>query len=177
MFDRPIKTVVGFRIDPNIWNRFTSIAFGEKGHGGIAFVLQKLISSYIESFDGKEGYNISADKSPPILSDFETITKPFIKSLDMKFNLNNKSKKDEPIFSGPLQDLILNLEDVIIYAKALRARRVMNNMDLETQMRTPMTLEEAYNSILNEGMEEKMFSVIKSHAILETRKGVQNNEK
>lgn len=144
------KATVGFRVDCKLIESFTSLTKNQFGHGGISKVLEMLVKSYVEKYDGvKNGIKLP---SPPLMDEFESSLKQFIKTLDIE--INRSPTKDQDVFDGPLQYFINNLEDAVTYAKALRAMRFFNNYDYESQLKTKLTIQEAYNMIINEKIEQ-----------------------
>lgn len=144
------KATVSFRVDPKLMESFKTLTENQMGYGGLSKILHKLIRDYVEKYDGiKEGNRVP---SPPIMDEFESSLKHFIKTLDIE--INPTPKKHEYVFDGPLQYFINNLEDAIIYAKALRAMRFLHNYNYQSQLETQLTLSEAVDMIINEKMEK-----------------------
>lgn len=143
------KATVSFRIDSKLMESFKTLTENQIGYGGLSQILNKLIRDYVEKYDGiKDGKRLP---SPPIMDEFESSLKQFIKTLDIE--INKKPSKDQPVFDGPLQYFILNLENAVTYAKALRVMRFFNNIDYQSQLNTQLTISEAYNMIIHEKME------------------------
>lgn len=143
------KNTISFRADPEITEKFQSIVYDQFGFGGISKVFSDFMKEFVEKFDGvKNGEKLPA---PSVMAEFESSLKHFIKTLDIE--INPTPKKHEFVFDGPLQYFINNLEDAIIYAKALRAMRFLHNYDYQSQLETKLTLSEAVDMIINEKME------------------------
>lgn len=144
------KATASFRLDSTLMESFSSLVKNQFGHGGVSKVLEKFVKDYVEKYDGvKEGKPLPA---PSIMDEFESSLKLFIKTLDIE--INPTPKKHEYVFDGPLQYFINNLEDAVIYAKALRAMRFLHNYDYQSQLETQLTLSEAVDMIINEKMEK-----------------------
>ena len=149
------KATVSFRIDPKLMESFKTLTENQIGYGGLSQILNKLIQDYVEKYDGiKDGKRLP---SPPIMDEFESSLKHFIKTLDIE--ITRIPNTHRVTLDGALQYLINNLEDALTFARALRMMRLAHNYDYQSQLESKITLQEAYNMIVHEKMEDKFFGL------------------
>ena len=154
MFNTSPKITVSFRIEPELWKRFTLIVYRDVGSRYLAATLENMIKGYVEKLDDKLELNDPRRVAPSIMSDLNTEIIPFLRTLDL--DIISAPENKEGMLHGPLEVALNNCRDASIYARALRVRRVMGTSSFETQRQTRMTYDEAYQMIKRENMEEHM---------------------